>query len=156
MKEILFLLEELLRLVFHQNADSSIKDFRLGVKSGPREGQRPRFGKKRCSSPKLLSFGTAFTPGYWTFPQRNVYSFFVVSCPLVSLWPSLWLLKWVATHFVASFEQTHFLFVYHHLFHVCMLIICRNQFHLNIHSWKGDNQIGLRRFETIIAFNNYD
>ena len=60
MKEIFFLLEELLRLVFHQNADSSVKDFRLGVKSGPREGQRPRFGKKRCSSPKLLSFGTAF------------------------------------------------------------------------------------------------
>ena len=49
-----------------------------------------------------------------------------------------------------------FLFVDHHLFHVCMLIICGDQFHLNIYSWKGDNQMGLTRFETIIAFNNYD
>ena len=49
-----------------------------------------------------------------------------------------------------------FLFVDHHLFHVCMLIICGNQFHLNIYSWKGDNQMGLTRFENIIAFNNYD
>ena len=49
-----------------------------------------------------------------------------------------------------------FLFVDHHLFHICMQIICGNPFHLNIHSWKGDNQIGLTRFETIIFFNNKD
>ena len=50
---------------------------------GPRTGW-PRFAKKPSSTllPLLLSFGTAFTPGYWTFPQRNVDFFFHYRSPV--------------------------------------------------------------------------
>ena len=49
---------------------------------GPRTAW-PRFAKKPSTLlPQVLSFGTAFTPGYWTFPQRNVDFFFHYRSPV--------------------------------------------------------------------------